>query len=717
MVKRPVCLVLVLFMFCIIVVFLVQKRSWTDPVEEGEHSLYGQVSTLTGQGEKRKLIVSDIVFLHKQQTMKKLIVYNGGNVNFLNLKPGQIILLEGTICNFEEPGNPGQFDEKSYYTGLGYPAKMYASSMQIVDDRSKSISTMIQRTRDQLYHNLEQALPQEESGIVAAMILGEKSALDAEVKMRYQQMGISHILAISGLHISLLGAGVFYCLRRFVLPMKIAAGVTVVLLLFYGELTGFSVSATRAIGMMIIMLFARFLGRPYDVFCSLAFCCLGQLLLFPTQLFQCGFLLSYGTVFGISFFLIPLQKQLKKKRVARFLLSYLGVQVITLPIILYFYFEWNPYSILANILVLPLLSILLFAGIAGAVVYGLHPVVGEFLLGTVHGILRWISFVGEILTNLPGSDIVTGRPSLVAIVVYYSVVAGIWCLIVYRSEIRFSVFVVAAVIGLLLVRPDSSGMQIINLDVGQGDSTLIRIYGKTILIDGGSTTEKEVAKYRMVPFLKYVGVKRLDAVVITHGDKDHINGIQEILQDRKHMNIMIERLILPDVKKRDKQYEELLQSAQEQNIVCSFWGKGIQWNIKDFSIKVMHPFYDYQWESENDYSMILLTEYQGFRCLFTGDMETGAESCVSGKVGKIDYLKVAHHGSKYTSGETFLKELSPKEAVISYGIKNCYGHPHKETVDRLESVSQRIWYTGKQGAITTIVKNGKYCVSGFKISE
>ena len=174
----------------------------------------------------------------------------------------------------------------------------------------------------------------------------------------------------------------------------------------------------------------------------------------------------------------------------------------------------------------------------------------------------------------------------------------------------------------------------------------------------------------MVPFLKYMGIKSLDAVVITHGDKDHISGIQEILQDRKHMNLTIERLILPDVEKKDKTYVELLRSAQEQNIACSFWGKGIQWNIKDFSIKVLHPFYDYQWESENDYSMILLTEYQGFRCLFTGDMETGAEACVSGKVGKIDYLKVAHHGSKYTSGETFLKELSPKEAVISYGIKN-----------------------------------------------
>lgn len=717
MVKRPVCLVLVLFMFCIIVVFSVQKRSWTDPVEEGEQSFYCQVSSLAGQGEKRKLIVSDIIFLDKQQTIKKLIVYNGGNVDFSDLKPGQIVLIEGTICNFEEPGNPGQFDERSYYTGFGYPAKVYAASMQIVDGRSKSISTMIQRTKDRLYRNLEQALPQEESGIVAAMILGEKTALDTEVKTLYQQMGISHILAISGLHISLLGAGLFYFLRRFVFPMKIAVWVTAVLLLFYGELTGFSVSATRAIGMMIILLFARFLGKPYDVFCSLALCGLGQLLIFPTQLFQCGFLLSYGTVFGISFFLIPLQKQLKKKRIAQFLLSYLGVQVITLPIVLYYYFEWNPYSILANLLILPLMSMLLFSGIVGAIVYGVSPVAGELLFGTVHFILRWISLLGEILTNLPGADIVTGRPPVMAIVIYYGAVAGIWCWIVYRNEIRVAVFIVAAVVGLLLVRPGTNGMQITNLDVGQGDSTLIRIYGENILIDGGSTTEKEVARYRMVPFLKYMGIKRLDAVVITHGDKDHISGIQEILQDRKHMNLTIERLILPDVEKRDKTYEELLRSAQEQNIACSFWGKGIQWNIKDFSIKVLHPFYDYQWESENDYSMILLTEYQGFRCLFTGDMETGAEACVSGKVGKIDYLKVAHHGSKYTSGETFLKELSPKEAVISYGIKNRYGHPHQETVDRLAKVSQRIWYTGKQGAITTVVKNGKYHTSGFKITE
>ena len=399
---------------------------------------------------------------------------------------------------------------------------------------------MIQRTKDRLYRNLEQALPQEESGIVAAMILGEKTALDTEVKTLYQQMGISHILAISGLHISLLGAGLFYFLRRFVFPMKIAVWVTAVLLLFYGELTGFSVSATRAIGMMIILLFARFLGRPYDVFCSLALCGLGQLLIFPTQLFQCGFLLSYGTVFGISFFLIPLQKQLKKKRIAQFLLSYLGVQVITLPIVLYYYFEWNPYSILANLLILPLMSMLLFSGIVGAIVYGVSPVAGELLFGTVHFILRWISLLGEILTNLPGADIITGRPPVMAIVIYYSAVAGIWCWIVYRNEIRVAVFIVAAVVGLLLVRPGTNGMQITNLDVGQGDSTLIRIYGKNILIDGGSTTEKEVARYRMVPFLKYMGIKSLDAVVITHGDKDHISGIQEILQDRKHMNLTIE---------------------------------------------------------------------------------------------------------------------------------------------------------------------------------
>lgn len=726
--RRPLCVALGMYIFLILIF-----RGKLDAVKERQYqgeqkTLQCQVEEIDGQGESVSLSTGDVMENGKP-LCRRIKLYQGRDgVDFTDVRIGNILLVTGKIYSFSQPGNPGQFNEYQYYRNQGISCKMSVQSLKITDKTCRIVEQWLHDVRTALYQRIMLCLPEEEAGVAAAMVLGEKSALTDETRTLYQESGIAHLLAISGLHISLIGMGLFAVLRRYVIPMRAAAVVTAAVLFLYGELTGFSVSAQRAVWMMFCYLAAYFLGERYDVYCALALSAFLQLLMHPLVLFEAGFMLSYGTVFGIAVFVEDFQKQAEESKnifcsaVIRAFLGSLGIQIVTLPVLLYYYFEFNPYSALINVIVLPFVGILLCMSFLGSLSAFLSVQTGNFLFGIVHFILYFYTYVGELIQFLPMASCITGRPAWWQILIYYGFLS-VWVSLSRSPSGRKAGslrtwiscgLLVSAFILLLVPAPDRGKLQITNLDVGQGDCCCIRYADKTILIDGGSSDVGSVGKYRICSYLKYYGIRKLDYIFITHSDSDHSNGILEILQKQDYMGFQIGTLVLPEIEKTDKDYLIIEQICRERSILVKKMKKGDGLAVGDLKFRCLHPFRAYNWQTKNDYSLILELQYKDFRGLFTGDLEQAGEKQIMDQIGDVDYLKVGHHGSAGSDGEEFLAILKPEIAVISAGEGNRYGHPAPETLDRLRRTGADIYSTMDNGAITVKIQEGKWNVSTFR---
>lgn len=697
--KRPLCVALVIW----IVFILLFRGYWQKKPRErdGESlNMICQVKDITGVDEKTSLVVKN-VYEGKGLVCTKMKLFQGTSQNLFNsIRIGQIIRIQASVYSFSEPGNPGQFNEFQYYQEQGIQYKALVDNVSVINHSYQHLQEYLRQLRLHMLRSLNACCEGRDAGILAAMVLGEKGALDEEIKQLYQENGIAHMLAISGLHISLLGAGLFYLLRRYVMPMQLAAIVSGGLLVLYGIFTGFPVSTMRAVIMMLCMLGARFVGRRYDAFCALALSAWIQLLLQPLALFHTGFILSYGTVFGILVFGREFMKQEKEKRVCSALAGSLGVQLITLPILLVSYYELPLYGVAANLILLPFLGILLSSGLAGAVIALRFVSIGQFCLGITHYILLFYESVCYFLESLPFHTLILGKPTYVQILLYYTLL-GIWVVIHrFHSEYRYYI-ILAIAVGVVCFCPqrDVEGLEITNLDVGQGDCTCIRTGNKTVMIDGGSSDVDEVGKYRISKFLKYKGIRKIDYLFITHSDSDHTNGLLEIIEDKNNMGFNIGKVILPHIRNKDDNYIEIEKRCRRAGVSLHYMEKGASLSVGDVNMLCLHPYYEYDWKSENDYSLVLEIQYSRFRGLLTGDLEEEGEQAVNTSVHPVQYLKAGHHGSKSSSSEGLLEKLRPRIAVYSAGRKNRYGHPAKETRQRMKKIGAMEFCTAQQGAV------------------
>lgn len=631
---------------------------------------------------------------------KKVLIYDTSKQDlFANSKPGNKIRITGTYAPFSRAGNPGEFDEYMYYSAKGMDGKIFAESVTVTDSRYDFFRYALFSMRQKVVEQFFSVMEEDDAGILCAMIAGEKAYLPEEEKELYQQTGIGHMLVISGLHISLLAAGLFFFLRSYVMPMKGAVAVTVVFLFLYGELTGFQVAAVRAVLMMCGSLLARYAGRSYDALSVLSFSGIITLLQEPVQLFQCGFLLSYTAVGGILLFSPVLEKCKGKNGIWQSMVFSASVFAVTMPVMLWFYYEICPYSVLANVVVLPFLSLLVGVGAAGCAISFFSPAGGEFVLGAAHYILKFYEIICRFISGLPASRIVTGRPSAWCIVVYYLVLVAVVCF--YRKwEERWCFYAGVAVV-LLVCYSFRPGIRFLytQLDVGQGDCACIFNGDTTVLIDGGSSSKEEIGKYVIQKFLKFYGRTRIDKVFISHSDADHTNGITELVENQENWGISVSGVVMPDIQKRDENYETLVRTFARCHTKVSVMKKGNCFRTGELSFLCLHPYAEYEWKSENDYSLTLEITWQDVRILSTGDLEEQGEGVISGLTGSYDLLKVGHHGSKTSTSPEFLHRVSPQHAVISAGRNNRYGHPAAVTLEKLRQEEVCIWNTAEQGAV------------------
>lgn len=670
---------------------------------------------------------------------------------------GSIIKAEGKLKCFQKSSNPGQFDGESYYRILELSFQLTQTEIQKITKEYQTGKEMLFRLKEALGRMLFQTLPKQEAAIMQTMLLGEKASLEEEIKGLYQRNGIAHVLAISGLHISMVGMLFFRLLRRLGVPMGLAAVFGAGVIFLYGGLTGFSVSATRAVIMFGFHMAALFAGRTYDLITAALLAAVMILLEQPLYFYHSGFLFSFGCVFAIGFF-VPVMtaeadgsEQEKKRVVPNKAVPNAAVQalaggaVITLtvlPIQLWFFYQTPVYAVFLNLLVIPLMSFLLPGGMLLVAVNGMGSLLARFLGMSgwvwairftrqgiavfVTGVLRVYEKACRFCEALPLHLLTTGRPQLFQIIIFYGV---LFCISLFRKKLsllkRWVLLLGAVLLLFFPVRKGEGELQITFLDVGQGDCIHIQgIQGEHYLVDGGSASTGEVGKYRILPYLKYQGVKELEGIFVTHPDADHSNGIMELLAMGRQQGLQIKKLYLPAVGEgaKGEGYLALKEAAEKAGVEVREIGTG--WQAREgtgkdsVSFLCLHPSYGYESREANEYSTVLLVKYGAFSTLLTGDVEGEGETLltenlVRAGVEKLTVLKVAHHGSSGSTSEDFLSVLTPSYAVISYGKNNPYGHPHKETLERLTGCGAVILDTQKSGAITIRTDGKKLRIEEF----
>lgn len=664
-----------------------------------------------------------------------------------NVKIGNIIKVRGKLRQFEEAANKGNFDSRKYYLSLGFDGKIEAGTIEVINSDYSGIRQGLYELRMEIIERLEKlcsdnngifSIINNKNGIIGAIILGDKTDLDSDIKELYSVSGIAHILAISGLHISFIGMAIYRLLRRR-FRFLFSAAVSIPVVLSFGIMSGFGISTIRAIIMFILKIIGEVLGRKYDAITAISLAGLVLLVQNPFVVCNSGFQISFGAIIAIVLILPIVEEILNTdNKIIKVISANFTISLIMNPILAWNYYELPTFSFLLNIVVVPLMSVVIVSSIAGIFCSCIMFGFGKVVIFPGCGILELYTFLCNIINKSSVASIVVGQPKVTIIIVYYAILLVVLFglknirtkytraekerniikretgLVLEKKakkerrikgqnvKLRLACIVGFLLLNCLIYYIPNPGFYITFISVGQGDGILIHgDNGTKVMVDGGSTSEKQVAKNCIVPYLKAEGIGTIDYSIITHTDKDHISGILEILENNNSNRIRIKNLVMPDINMKDDTYNELIEKAKLKKINVLYIKKGDTLSLGKTKIKCIYPETTTTASDKNDYCTVLSVKNKTSKILLTGDISKEIEEKIKDDIEEnYTVLKVAHHGSNYSSSEKFLKKVNPKYSIISVGKNNSYGHPGNETMERLRKQGGVIYRTDEKGGIT-----------------
>lgn len=711
---------------------------------------------------------------------------NPGNTDhiYLDYINGDYICMSGTVSVPDSATNPGTFDQYIYLRNKGYYLCISNGTIESGNHRPYSIEGFLYGIKNRCTKIIDNSFDSESAGIVKAMLVADKSTLDKNIKKLYSENGIAHIMAISGVHVAIIGMTLYGFLRKLRIGRFISGTFSIAIIILYGIMTGMSSSTERAVIMLILSIAAEYFGRKTDAPTSMGFAMIIMVLGNPYVILDAGFQLSFAAITGVTVVAPQLRKLLrmfkrfikaadeKKKQKHKKIMSLrkmiiklidalvVGIAsfITTTPVIIYYYYQFPPYSILINLIVIPLVSLI----VGGSI---LVVLTGLFFTGAavvmtypVRLILFGYKYLCIFASGLPGASVLVGHISIGMVFVYYLSVVLIFAILrmirIGKTERGGPILylMLATVLFLTVVYEVYSydkSLKIVYMDVGQGDGVLLRTSGHGgILIDGGSSSNKRVGEYVMVPVLKYYGVSEIEYAFVSHGDVDHVSGLEYLLNEEQS-GVHVVNLVLPEYGNQDALQELKSEAiANNVNIIYMKPGDNITYNhqhAETINIECLYP------DEEagqgvldtNNLSMILKTTITwdvreadienlnkpsdsdaSLSLLFVGDAGIAAEKRLielyeKNSLGEIsdsiacDILKVGHHGSRNSSGSDFLKRVSAMYGIISCGKDNRYGHPHAETLERLKMADTKYMTTKEHGAIILSIERGDWSLSGY----
>ncbi|MCR8850660.1 DNA internalization-related competence protein ComEC/Rec2 [Rossellomorea sp. SC111] len=676
-----------------------QKSGLSPQSEPSTHQVFiDEIPTIDG---------SSFVSFAKMKNEKILIRYyfdtEEEKRKFAEVNPGFVCNVKGQLAEPRQDKNPNSFNYKDYLSHQGVYWILEIQEFEGCVDRSTWKHTLTQ-LRFQGLKRIEREFPPSTVGITQALLFGETGMITEDSMKAFRELGVVHLLAISGLHVGLLFAILHYLLLRMGLTREAASWTGVLFLLCYIVMTGGSPSVVRASFMLILLLLGKKTSRNIGIIDSLATVFLIMVLYEPFSVYNVGFQLS----FAVSFSLVLSSRTILQasSSIKQMVAVTMVAQLSSIPFVIYHFYEFSLIGFLTNLLYVPLFSIIILP--MAIITYLLISVVSAgWSMIPYQILLEGIQWLSAAVASFPFSTLIMGRPNFVLLLGYLILIYFAFVGIEKRKYLSFGFLFLFFVLHLFLNKFHPYG-EIVFIDVGQGDATLIDLpYNQgTYLIDAGGEVpfpkeEWEEKKNRfsvgediVVPFLKSKGITSIDTLILTHGDLDHIGGAEAVLNEMKVGEI----LISPGTREK-VEVDRIVKMAKEKRISVKEVMYPVRWRGDRDGLHIVSPL-DADYAGNND-SIVLYGEIGSKKWLFTGDLEKeGEKEFIQTFDLPVDVLKVGHHGSNTSTSEAFLAETNPDVAVISAGETNRFGHPHPEVVERLKVRGLTIYSTAVNGAIT-----------------
>jgi len=661
---------------------------------EGEYNYKYTVKARTGKYKNKKFIV----YINKKN--KKLLEY------------GDLIEIKGEYSAPEVARNYKGFDYSQYLKTLNIYGTIKVEESKIINKNQLSpILISINNIKEKMIDNANRNMPKRTANLLLGILIGERDNIQEDIIESFRTANLSHILAVSGAHTSYIILGITYLISKSKTPKRIGYIITIINLLIFIIITGASYSVVRACIMAIVVIGAKICYRKENFFTSICISLIIILIQNPFAINDIGLKLSFMGTAGIVIFNKSITNffiKLKiKQKIAEALSVTFSAQLMIMPITI---LNFNTISLtffISNILASPLLGIIIIFGFISIFISSILNPISKILFLILHIFLELLILVSKVTEKIPGSSILVKTPNILFAIVYYILILFFnYFFVIKQNPTRrfhkkiikiitikniknaFKVIAVVFLIMLLLtriVRIINPTLKIYFIDVGQGDSTLIVTpKNKKILIDGGEGKTNVLFQY-----LLDRRINKIDYIIISHFDSDHCNGLIEIIEKMR-----VENIVMSKQSKESEEYKKILEIIKQKNIkVSSVKAEDKIIIEKNLYTKILNPAEKFEFQDLNNNAIVAKLVYKNFSMLFTGDIEKAEENLAKKYKNELKstVLKVAHHGSKTSTSEEFLKYVEPQIALIGVGENNKFGHPNQITIEKLKNIrSQNI---------------------------
>ena len=720
-----------------------QNRKYENVYKDGEELTI--IAIVDSNKEEKEY--KDTYQIKTEYKDTNLILSVNKNKN-IELEYGDKILIKGKFVEPSESRNYGGFDYKEYLKSIKIHGTIKADSIEVLAKNSNNpIFTFANNINLKIKENISKLISEKYGAIFTGLILGDTSKVEEEVNDNFKIANISHVLAISGMHITYIVMGIELLLKRGIGKRKTRI-ITIIVLVIYMFITGFSPSVVRASIMGIVMLISKLIHRKNDIWTSISLSLFILLMYNPFLILNVGLQLSYLGTIGIVCFNKNVYNFLRKLKIRNRKIRYrinrkfillmdkikeilsvtLSAQIVILPILLFNFNILGIYFFISNILVSVIIGPIIIVGFVCILISFISIKIAKILSIFMSVGIQILISISEI-SHLPFSKIYIPTPKVWQIVIYYICVIVINKIYMSfnlkepdftsirirnlvavlkfkfrqnRKKILRSLIVFVSLVLILNIIPKK--LKIYFVDVGQGDCTFITTpQNKTILIDGGGSMSEEydVGKRTLLPYILDRGYTKLDYVFISHFDQDHVGGILTILEE-----LRVGQVYISKQEQDSENYQKFLKIVKDKKIQVKVLKQGDCLKIeKNLYFDILWPIEEQIQENVlNNNAMVMKLRYGKFSMLFTGDIEAIAEEKIldfykekGESILKSDVLKVAHHGSKTSTTQSFFEKVNPKICLIGVGKNNMFGHPTAEVLERINGT--KVYRTDENGEI------------------
>lgn len=606
---------------------------------------------------------------------------------------GDKITFSDIFTPFKKTSSHG-FDSETYFYARNIPASFSLSSEYI--SFSPGNPTLIDKIRlfsEKVSGQIRSLIGGDEGEVAAAILLGDKSGFSDSLTGIFTKSGISHIVAVSGMHLSVLIGFFFFLAAKSRVHYKIRNISGIIIVLLYMALTGFSPSVTRAGIMTICALVAVVFDRKEDIPTTFFLSAAIILAINPYDISDAGFLLSYTALAGILIFAGPIKMKLKilPRQLCDVLSATLSATITTFPVLAYIFNSATILSPITNIIVVPLVSSVFVSVLALSVLGFVCFPVASALAVVPKFLIKSVLAFAKLTSLIPYSTINVKSPGTLWNICYLILATLLYLWLTGRRSGKPGVIALSFVICATAISISVSALtcSVIFFDIGQGDCALVRLPGyHHCLIDTGPNGKSTVSA------LRSVGVNSIDVIFISHADTDHSGGLADVLE-----NFPTRKVVFPNYDIMSEEVLALTDVATKSGADVEFVSRFYSYSFSGMTADVLWPSGAVNPGNQNDGSLVIRLDIKGNTFLFTGDISSAFEPNIK-RQADADVLKVSHHGSDDSTSSQFLDDVSPRFSVISAGRNNFYGHPAEETLTRLEDSGSNILRTDLLGDIT-----------------